>query len=129
MSRSRGRRRIASARVFLGALLLLAGARAHAAAQQDPPAAARAPASVNPETLPRPSLTAIRVDQPITLDGRLDEPAWSSAPAATSFIQTFPETGVPATQDTEVRVLYDADQLYIGAMLYETEPEGMIRKG
>jgi hypothetical protein len=109
--------------------LLIAPARSDVAAQQDPIAAARAAAAANPESLPRPSLAAVRIDQAISLDGRLDEPVWASAPAATSFIQAFPETGAAATQDTEVRVLYDDGRLYIGAMLHETEPAGMIAKG
>lgn len=41
------------------------------------------------------------------MDGRLDEPAWSLVPPATEFIQMDPAEGTPATERTEVRILYD----------------------
>jgi hypothetical protein len=56
----------------------------------------------------------------ITIDGRLDEPAWSAATPITAFRQTQPDEGSPATQRTEVRVLFDGGSLYIGARMYDT---------
>jgi hypothetical protein len=56
----------------------------------------------------------------IRIDGRLDEPVWLSAMAITTFRQTQPDEGAPATQRTEVRVLFDGDALYIGARMYDT---------
>lgn len=56
----------------------------------------------------------------ITIDGRLDEVAWSAATPITSFRQTQPDEGSPATQRTEVRVVFDEGALYIGARLYDT---------
>src|SRR5690606_15304738 len=50
-------------------------------------------------------------------------------PVASEFIQAFPETGRRATQETEVRLLYDDENLYIGAVLYDTDLAGMIGKG
>ena len=38
---------------------------------------------------------------------------------ATNFIQNFPTYGLPASQRTEVRVLYDDDAIYVGAYLYD----------
>src|SRR5687768_15786526 len=52
-------------------------------------------------------ITAVRIDEPIALDGRLDEPAWKTAVAGTGFFQKFPSNGAPATEPTEFRVLYD----------------------
>ena len=49
-----------------------------------------------------------------TIDGRLDEPVWRSAPVATDFVQQRPDPGAPATERTEARVLYDDDAVYIG---------------
>jgi hypothetical protein len=71
-------------------------------------------------------VTAVRTDEPIVLDGRLDEAAWSRARPATGFTQRQPRTGAPASQNTEVRVLYDDDNLYIGAICYDTEPSRII---
>ena len=72
------------------------------------------------------SVVAYPVQHAITLDGRLDEPDWSSAPVATGFVQSEPKTGSPATESSEVRVLFDAENLYIGAHLYDSDPDRLI---
>ncbi|HEX3083210.1 MAG TPA: hypothetical protein VHP99_01705, partial [Pyrinomonadaceae bacterium] len=56
----------------------------------------------------------LRVSDPIKIDGHLDEPAWSQAEAATDFRQESPTEGAPASEKTEVRVLYDNKNAYIG---------------
>jgi hypothetical protein len=71
-------------------------------------------------------LPAIRAAGPVTLDGRLDEPAWASAPLAKDFIQNDPKEGEPATFDTEARVLYDDDALYIGVFAQDDRPSDLI---
>ncbi len=71
-------------------------------------------------------LPATRATGPLTLDGRLDEPSWETAPVATNFIQNDPREGQPATYDTEVRMLYDDDALYIGVFAKDDEPAGII---
>ena len=53
------------------------------------------------------------------LDGRLDEAAWALAVPATGFRQQRPADGSPATQATEVRILFDADAVYVGARMYD----------
>lgn len=63
---------------------------------------------------------AARTTAPITLDGRLDEAAWAQAPVTDSFTQIDPDEGRPASQRTEVRVLYDDTFLYVGARLHDT---------
>jgi hypothetical protein len=63
---------------------------------------------------------AVRTDAPIQLDGRLNEPGWSTAPITDSFTQIDPSEGQPASQRTEVRVMYDDTFLYIGARLHDT---------
>ncbi len=62
----------------------------------------------------------------ITIDGRLTEPAWKRAPIATGFVQREPYPGEPATEKTTVMVLYDEENLYIGAILYDREPHKII---
>jgi Domain of unknown function (DUF5916)/Carbohydrate family 9 binding domain-like len=71
-------------------------------------------------------LQALRAAGPITLDGALDEPAWSAAPVADHFIQNDPREGEPATFDTVVRVLYDDDALYFGVFATDDEPARII---
>jgi hypothetical protein len=65
-----------------------------------------------------PTLRAAPLEGSIVIDGRMDEPAWESAPRATGFVQRAPDPGAPATERTEVRVLYGRDALYVAARLY-----------
>lgn len=83
------------------------------------PGAARAQSATLVHTTPVPSVRAVRLEAPITLDGRLEEAVWRIAPAATDFRQSQPNEGEPATQRTEVRFAYDAEALYIGARMYD----------
>ena len=72
-------------------------------------------------------VTAVEIPRnSITLDGALDEEVWKRAPIAGGFIQTEPATGQPATEATEVRVLFDAGTLYIGAVMHDREPNKLI---
>lgn len=72
------------------------------------------------------SLRAHEVHGGITVDGRLDEPEWRDATVADGFTQSEPHTGEPATERTEVRVLFDADRLYIGAYLHDRSPGEIV---
>jgi hypothetical protein len=60
------------------------------------------------------------------VDGHLGEPAWASAPVASGFRQRDPGDGDPATEATEVRVLYDRDTLYVGIAARDREPGKII---
>jgi hypothetical protein len=65
----------------------------------------------------RPAIRAVRVpDGAVTLDGLLTEEAWRGAMPATGFRQREPNQGEPATDGTEVRVLYDGAALYVGVV-------------
>lgn len=59
------------------------------------------------------------------IDGDLDHSAWAPASAATRFTQYAPVPGAPATQRTEVRVLYDDRALYVGMRMYDTQPDSI----
>ncbi|MCZ6768055.1 MAG: DUF5916 domain-containing protein [Acidobacteria bacterium] len=65
-------------------------------------------------------------NMPIELDGVLDEPAWAEAEPATDFIQREPFQGEPATEKTEVRILYDDKAIYFGISAFESEPDKVI---
>ncbi|HEX6748223.1 MAG TPA: DUF5916 domain-containing protein [Longimicrobium sp.] len=56
------------------------------------------------------------------LDGRLDDEAWAAAPALGGFWQKEPREGAPATERTEVRILYDDHALYVGARMWSSDP-------
>lgn len=81
---------------------------------------------VDPEAIGRPELRAVRATGPIRVDGVLDEATWAVAVPATGFVQSTPQTGYPASERTEVRILYDEETLYIGAMLYDSEPDRIV---
>jgi hypothetical protein len=66
----------------------------------------------------RPAVSAHRVTERVRMDGVLDEAGWAAAPVIDQFVQQEPNEGQPATDQTEVRVLYDAGHLYIGIRAY-----------
>src|SRR5512143_102416 len=68
-----------------------------------------------------PSAMAMHRTSPIVLDAKLDEAAWQTARPISDFKQIDPEEGKPASQRTEIRFLFDADALYVGAKMYDTE--------
>ncbi len=74
--------------------------------------------SVHPT--PAPEVRAVRLDEPIRLDGRLDEAVWRTTAAATGFRQFQPREGEEATQRTEVRFAYDEAALYVGARMFDS---------
>ena len=74
----------------------------------------------------RAPITCHPYDEPIVLDGALDEAAWREAPVAKGFVQNEPHEGQPATFDTEVRVLHDDKALYFGVFARDDEPSGVI---
>src|SRR5260370_970811 len=71
-------------------------------------------------------LHAVKITEKITVDGRLDEPAWAGAVRATEFTQREPDEGESASQRTEVAVLYDAENLYFGVAANDSEAGRVI---
>src|SRR5512144_1127473 len=59
----------------------------------------------------------------VTLDGVLNEPVWGQAVPAADFRQQDPQNGAPATEPTEVRIVYSRDAIYMGVTCYDSEPE------
>lgn len=71
--------------------------------------------------------TAVRATEAPTIDGDvLGDPAWKAATPITSFVQEQPNEGQPASEKTEVRVIFTADTLYVGVVLYDSDPGGII---
>ncbi len=65
------------------------------------------------------------VEAPL-IDGVVDDEVWENAAPFTDFIQANPFEGRPATERTEVRILFDDEAVYIGAILYDSDPSGII---
>jgi hypothetical protein len=76
----------------------------------------------------RPTMTAVPVPAgaSVRIDGVLDEPVWQVAVPAGDFVQRDPDSGAPATERTEVRVLFESDRLIIGAFLFDSEPDRLL---
>jgi hypothetical protein len=73
-----------------------------------------------------PSLRAGALTPDVLIDGRLDEPAWSSAEETDAFTQTDPSEGETPTARTRVRVLVDAHAIVIGVVCEEPDPSGIV---
>ncbi len=72
-------------------------------------------------------IQASRLDQPLTVDGILDENLYRN-PAFNYFIQTEPDNGSPATEQTEVWVGFDDAALYVGWRLWDSNPEEIVSR-
>lgn len=69
---------------------------------------------------------AVRITDGIQLDGLLNEAAWASSPNISEILQREPREGVRPSEETEVRLLFDDDNLYIGVLCYDSESSGII---
>jgi hypothetical protein len=119
-------------RAALVAVFCLVAAVPSEARQAPPPGAAGAPvAPTLPETLLREesglvTVRAVRVTSPLRLDGQLDEPFYRELRPASDFIQEEPSYGAPATEKTEIWILFDDENVYVGARIWESQPERMV---
>ena len=114
-----------------GAALLLSGATglliSTQALAQEPPHADtfQVHVRVDPEAVPRPVAEAHRTTDSIAIDAFLDEASWADAEVITGFVQSKPNTGSPASERTVIRILFDDENLYVGAILYERDPRNI----
>src|SRR5687767_9887497 len=72
------------------------------------------------------TVSATLITQAPSIDGKLYDAAWVSAPPLTGFIQRELREGDPVTERTEVRILSDGEALYVGAWLYDRDPSGVV---
>jgi hypothetical protein len=66
-------------------------------------------------------LQMVKIHEKITIDGVLDEAPWEMAPVADNFTQQEPNEGVPMSFPTEVKVLYDDVNLYLGVIAHDPD--------
>jgi len=66
-----------------------------------------------------------RVDGRITVDGRVDEPAWAAIPAL-ALTNLYPRFASPLTEQTEIRIAYDAEYLYGSIRAYDRDPRRIL---
>ena len=72
------------------------------------------------------TVRAVRVTSPLRIDGRLDERVYETLIPASDFIQLEPYPDVPATEKTDVWVLFDNENVYVALRCWETQPERLV---
>ena len=72
-------------------------------------------------------VTAVRTDEPVTIDGRLDEKVWQTQ-SSSGFIQSDPQDGEPSTEETDIWVAYDDQAIYVAAFCHDSEPGKIISR-
>jgi len=79
-----------------------------------------------PAAVSRPVASATRVTEGPIVDGALNDQMWQSAAPLTGFVQAEPFEGQPASESTEVRILYDDDAIYVGVVCYDRDPSLIV---
>ncbi len=72
------------------------------------------------------TIHALPISKPITLDGKLNEQAWQQARKISNFTQRELHEGRRATERTDVAMLYDAKNLYVGVWCYDDHPDKIV---
>ncbi|HEV8264514.1 MAG TPA: DUF5916 domain-containing protein [Gemmatimonadales bacterium] len=81
----------------------------------------------SPATAPT-QVRAIRLAQPLLIDGLLNEPLWQSAERVAGFLQRDPKEGEAASESTVVYIAYDDAALYVAARLYDSHPDSIVAR-
>ena len=113
---------------MIGVLLLLAlGAHHPAVARSEPPAGPAAPGQeTTAQGRPIVQVERLQDTDRLSVDGVLDEAVWKRAVPATDFKQQDPNNGEPATERTEVRVVYDENRIVLGVHCFDSEPHRLL---
>ena len=73
-----------------------------------------------------PSMSAQRISEEIKVDGVLDEPIWQDVEPIRQLYQIQPDQGDPATEQSEIRILYDDKKLYFGFVFFDSEIDKIV---
>ena len=129
----RERRRARSAGVCFGLAAALAGAIPSQAGQTtagaldvralDGPPPPSPPAIIARDAAGRATLRAVRLEESLAIDGELDERIYRDTPPASDFIQVLPNEGDLATEQTEIWVAFDDENLYVSGRCLNAAPE------
>jgi hypothetical protein len=74
------------------------------------------------------TMNAVRVSVPPVIDGYGNDSAWALAQPSAGFLQRDPQEGAAPTEPTEIRAVYDDHALYFFCMMYDSEPEKIVRR-
>src|SRR5438045_9306695 len=83
-------------------------------------------ASCNIPLYAQPPYKPLRTTEKMTLDGKLDEPAWKLVAEEHDFMQDDPIPGGLPSERTELRMVYNDDYLYVGLRAYDRDPSKLI---
>ncbi len=92
----------------------------------DGPPAPEAPSVMTRDADGNATLRAVRLEEPLTLDGLLDERVYARVPAMSGFVQQEPHAGEQATEQTDVWVFFDQNNVYVAAKLWDSHPERIV---
>ncbi len=92
----------------------------------DGPPPPRPPEVVSRDSDGRVTLRALRLVEPLLVDGRLEDPVYRRVPAVGNFIQQEPLEGQPATEQTDVWILFDDKNLYVAARCWDSQPRRIV---
>src|SRR5438552_1947278 len=71
----------------------------------------------------------LKIEDAITIDGKLDEPEWKQAVLENNFMQSDPTPGGDPTEKTDFRIMYNNEYMYVGVHAYDSFPSKIIQIG
>src|SRR6185295_15111332 len=92
------------------------------------PASAQAPARVAVPIAPKSDRTvsATRISKALNVDGRFDDEMYQTIEPISGFVQQDPREGEPATEKTDLWVMFDDKNIYFAGKCYDSHPEREI---
>ncbi len=70
------------------------------------------------------TVRAVRVAEPIRIDGVLDDALYANTPPISDFVQALPVEGSDPSERTEAWVAFDDANVYVSARVFDRAPEG-----
>ena len=90
------------------------------------PPAPVAPAVITRDAEGRATVRAFRVRQPLSIDGALDEAHYREIAPINGFIQIEPQAGQPATDDTDIWISFDDDNVYVSGRCWDANMDKLL---
>ncbi len=80
------------------------------------------------DTTGRKNIRAVYIEKKPKIDGVLNEEVWKEAPLASDFTELSPNPGIRPSQRTTVKVLYTTEGIYVGAKMYDTAADSILKQ-
>lgn len=78
--------------------------------------------------LPNKQTNAVKTNYPPKIDGLLNDTVWNKVIPIGDFVQYIPRNNVASTFKTEVRIMYDNSAIYVGAFLFDPNPDSIYKE-